>query len=150
MESALLALSIRAWAPVFAHMEGAVPPFVYNAFYPDGWCARQSADILTFLRCEGDNVWVAVESDLILGWVGVRLHPEDTMGEVYIIAVDPEQQRRGVATRLIDHALDVMQEAGLTIAMVETGGDPGHAPSRSTYERSGFQPWPVARYFRKI
>jgi hypothetical protein len=34
--------------------------------------------------------------------------------------------------------------------MVETGGDPGHAPARHTYEKSGFQLLPVARYFKKL
>jgi hypothetical protein len=38
----------------------------------------------------------------------------------------------------------------MTTVMVETGGDPGHAPARATYEAAGFQLFPVAKYFRKI
>jgi hypothetical protein len=34
--------------------------------------------------------------------------------------------------------------------MVETGGDPGHAPARRTYERSGFTLLPIARYFKNL
>ena len=37
----------------------------------------------------------------------------------------------------------------MTTAMVETGGDPGHAPARSTYEAAGFRHFPV-KYFRKV
>jgi hypothetical protein len=33
---------------------------------------------------------------------------------------------------------------------VETGDDPGHAPARAAYERTGFERWPVARYFREL
>lgn len=33
-------LSLRAWTPVFRHMQEAVPAFVYRSFYPNGWEAR--------------------------------------------------------------------------------------------------------------
>jgi hypothetical protein len=36
------------------------------------------------------------------------------------------------------------------VAMVETGGDPGHAPARRTYEKAGFSLVPVARYFKAL
>ncbi|AXB42934.1 GNAT family N-acetyltransferase [Amycolatopsis albispora] len=65
-------------------------------------------------------------------------------------AVDPAYQRRGIATALTEHALRWFTENGLTLAMVETGGDPGHAPARRTYERAGFTQLPIARYFRRL
>src|SRR5699024_12238477 len=37
--SAALDLAIRAWTPVFARLRGAVPQFVYDSFWPDGWQA---------------------------------------------------------------------------------------------------------------
>ena len=37
---AVLNLSLRAWQPVFAQMQPAVPPFVYTNFYTNGWKAR--------------------------------------------------------------------------------------------------------------
>ena len=43
-----------------------------------------------------------------------------------------------------------MKDAGMAIAMVETGGDRGHAPARQTYEKVGFEVWPVARYFKPL
>ena len=127
-EADVLALSLRAWRPVFAKLQPAVPPYVYNAFYPDGWDVRQDADIRAFLRTEGRLAWVAVDADTVLGWVGIRLHPEDRMGEIYIMAVDPDRQRERVGTALMDHAMAVMRRARLEIVMVETGDDPGHAP----------------------
>ncbi|MDI3329776.1 MAG: hypothetical protein QJR09_03430 [Micrococcus sp.] len=42
----VLDLSIRAWAPVFAVMRDDVPGFVYDNFYPEGWEARQRADLV--------------------------------------------------------------------------------------------------------
>ena len=43
-----------------------------------------------------------------------------------------------------------MREQGMDIAIVETGGDPGHAPARAAYEAAGFTLLPVARYFRLL
>jgi hypothetical protein len=34
--------------------------------------------------------------------------------------------------------------------MVETGGDPGHAPARHVYERANYTLFPVARYFKAL
>ena len=34
--------------------------------------------------------------------------------------------------------------------VVETGGDPGHAPARAAYEAAGFTLLPIARYFRVL
>jgi hypothetical protein len=34
--------------------------------------------------------------------------------------------------------------------MVETGGDSGHERARHTYEKVGFELFPVARYFKKL
>ncbi len=149
-ETALVELSLRAWSPVFRELQPAVPPYVFENFYPDGWAARQAADIEAFLRTEGERAFVASEEGRLLGWIGIRLHPQDRMGEIYILAVDPEHQRRGVASALMQHALSVIQEAGMAMVMVETGDDPGHAPSRAAYESAGFERGPVARYFRPL
>lgn len=147
---ALIELSIRAWAPVFAKMQPAVSDYVYAAFYPDGWEQRQRADVAAILESDAQNIRVAVDGDTLLGWVGIRLHPEDRMGEIHIIATDPAHQRKGVAAALMDHAFAEMRAAGMAMVMVETGDDPGHANSRATYESAGFDRWPVARYFRKL
>ena len=34
--------------------------------------------------------------------------------------------------------------------VVETIGDTGHEPARRAYEAVGFQPWPVARFFKEL
>lgn len=148
--SAVIELSIRAWEPVFAKLRTAVPAYVYDSFWPNGWEVRQRADIAGLLDSAPDTVHVAAEGDEVLGWVGVQLHPEDHMGEVHILAVDPAHQRRGIARALLDHAFATIRRAGMRMVMVETGGDPGHAASRATYESMGFERWPVARYFKDL
>ena len=53
-------------------------------------------------------------------------------------------------TRLTTFALDRMRDAGMNVAMVETGGDPGHAPARRSYEKAGFTLLPIGRYFKAL
>lgn len=62
----------------------------------------------------------------------------------------PDVQRRGVGLALTQFALLCIVEAGYPLATVGTGGDPGHAPARRTYERAGFSPIPVVHYFQAL
>lgn len=143
-------LSLRAWEPVFTALRPAVQSFVYDAFFPEGWAKRQTYDVVQILEHEPSMVWVASSGDDVVGWVGLRLHPLDQMGEVRIMAVDPMHHRQGIAKALLEFSADLMRREGMKMVMVETGGDPGHAPARATYESAGFERWPVARYFREL
>jgi len=143
-------LSLRAWAPVFASIEASMDPEVYRAFYPNGWEVSQETAVRDVCTADDANVWVAIDEGAVAGFVSVNLHAVDKLGEIYMIAVDPDQQRKGTASALTGFAVDWMREQGMTVAMVETGGDPGHAPARAVYEKSGFGLWPVARYFRTL
>lgn len=160
---AVLGLTRRAWDPVMAGLRSAVPAFVYDSFYPDGWWERQRADVAALLAAEPEAVLVArdtgaggsgggsaggsLDTGTVVGFASTRLHPEDSMGELYILAVDPDHQRQRIARLLMDAAHDRIREAGMRMVLVETGDDPGHAGSRATYEAAGYQRWPVARYF---
>lgn len=143
-------LSLRAWAPVFSSMRTVMNPDVYQEFYPDGWRKSQQKVVADACAADDIHVWVATADNLIIGFVAVKLHAENKMGEIYLIAVDPNHQRRGVATALTDFALSWMKSDGMSFAMVETGGDAGHEPARRTYEKSGFDLFPIARYFKKL
>ena len=36
------------------------------------------------------------------------------------------------------------------MALVGTGGDPGHAPARRAYEQAGFTALPIVNYVKKL
>lgn len=146
---ALVRLALRAWEPVFASIERAMDPEVYREQHPD-WRVTQQSAVESCCADENVHVWVASEGSQVLGFAALKLYVEDKMGEIYMIAVDPDRQRRGIATALTQHSLAWFRQAGMTTAMVETGGDPGHAPARRTYESAGFRLYPVARYFKKL
>jgi len=147
---AVIRLSLLAWTPVFDSIQNAMDFDVYRAFYPDDWRVSQQKAVEEVCADADTKVWVAIDSGSTVGFVAVKLHFESSMGEIYMIAVDPDYQRRGIGTALTQFALDWMKVAGMSVAMVETGGDPGHAPARCTYEKLGFGLLPIARYFKKL
>ena len=146
----VIRLSVDAWTPVFAKTKNDVPKFVYDAFYPQGWELRQTADVAALLSAEPENIWLAFQDDDLVGFIGIHLHPQDRMGEVHIVAVAPNRQRQGVGRRLMQFAEQRIRDGGMKMVMVETVGDRGHEPARRAYEALGFERWPVARYFKKL
>jgi GNAT superfamily N-acetyltransferase len=142
-------LSLRAWEPVFESLEAVLGRTIFLRLHPD-WRADQRRAVEDVLTAEDVEVWVAASADGIAGFAATKRHAERLMGEVYMIAVDPRYQNKGVGARLMDFALDRLRDGGMTVAMVDTGGDPGHAPARHVYEKTGFTLLPVARYFKAL
>ena len=148
--AAIVELSLRAWAPVFASLERELGPPVFGRLHPD-WRDDQRRAVEQACASRETRVWVAeVEGDMV-GFVATGIFdPERGMGEISMLAVDPDHQSGGIGTALTEFAIDNLRNAGMRIAMVETGGDPGHAPARRTYERAGFTLLPIARYFKNL
>lgn len=146
---AVVDISLRAWMPVFEAIQRVMDPEIYAALHPD-WRADQQKAVESVCAADEMPVWVAVEEGIVAGFVAVKLRKEDRIGEVYMIAVDPDFQRRGIARELMQFSMEWMRSVGMTVAMVQTGGDPGHAPARQTYENLGFERFTTARYFKKL
>ncbi len=123
---------------------------VYEQLYPEGWRESQRQAVEAVLAAKKTRVWVAKVGTNTVGFVAVDLHPESSMGEIYMLAVDPDYQGGGIGTALTEFALAWIKDAGMAVAMVETGGDPGHAAARRTYEKVGYVHMPIARYFKKL
>lgn len=147
---AVVRLSLRAWTPVFDSIQKAMNADIYQSFYPDNWRVSQQRAVESVCASEDTNVWIAIDDGSTIGFVAVKLHSDDSMGEIYMVAVDPDFQGQGIGTALVKFAIARLKDAGMTVAMVETGGDPGHAPARHTYEKLGFELFPIARYFKKL
>ena len=148
---AVIDLSLRAWAPVFASLERVLGPDVFGRLNPEGWREGQRRAVRDVCDSPKTRVWVAEADETVVGFVAVEFHhPEKDMGQISMLAVDPDHQNGGTGTALTGFALDRLKVAGMRVAMVETGGDPGHAAARRTYERSGFTLLPIARYFKNL
>jgi GNAT superfamily N-acetyltransferase len=127
-----------------------VPGFVYDAFSPDGWQARQIQDVSALLDQSDVSVFLLLDGQDLLGFLGLQLHPDDKMGAIHIIAIAPDRQGQGHGKRLMQFAEAQIRDAGMSMVMVETVDDSGHARARAVYEASGYERWPVARYFKKL
>ena len=147
---AVIDLSLRAWAPVFASLEQTLGSEIFRRQHPD-WREDQRRAVEDVCATKKGRVWVAEAGASAVGFVAVEFHhPEHSMGEISMLAVDPDHQGRSIGTALTGFALDRLKDAGMTVATVETGGDPGHAAARRTYEKAGYVLLPVARYFKNL
>ena len=147
---AVVDLSLRAWAPAFASLERVLGSEIFRRQHPD-WREDQRRAVEDVCDPEGGHVWIAEVGASTVGFVAIQLHrPEQSMGEISMLAVDPDYQGGGIGTALTEFALDRLKDAGMTVATVETGGDPGHAAARRTYEKAGYTLLPVARYFKNL
>jgi GNAT superfamily N-acetyltransferase len=148
-EEAIVELSLRAWAPVFASLEEVLGVEIFRRLHPD-WRVDQGKAVRTVLLGPATEIWVADAETGPTGFVAVTLDAESLIGEVHMLAVDPETQDQGVGTALTELATDWLRTSGMRIAMIDTGGDPGHAPARRVYEKANYALLPVARYFKAL
>ena len=146
---AVVELSLRAWTPSFESQKEVVGPEIYDRLHPD-WRAEQQRDVEDACRSTDKTVWVADVDGAAVGFVAALLLPERNEGEIWMLAVDPDHQNRGIGSALTVHAEAWIKEAGMAIAVVETGGDRGHAAARRTYEKAGYTPLPNVRYFKAL
>lgn len=149
--AAVVAFSLRAWVPVFTSFEQVLGTGIYRRIFPD-WSAGQAQAVEQACSDGAATVWVAVADDRPVGFVAVTFHDEGgaRAGEIDMLAVDPDVQRHGVAAALISVALENLRKAGVRLAVVATGGDPGHAPARHAYESAGFTALPQVRYYKAL
>jgi ribosomal protein S18 acetylase RimI-like enzyme len=147
---AIVEFSLRAWEPVFASLRQVLGDDLFLRLHPD-WKEDQAQEVRAACTDEERDVFVAETGGRPVGFVAVALNAfHEGMGAIDIIGVDPDHQRRGISSRLTEFAMEHMRSSGMDIAVVETGGDPGHQPARASYEASGFTLLPIARYFRRL
>lgn len=145
----IVAFSLRAWQPVFESMARVLGPRLNRLVYPD-WSEAQARAVEEVCRDEDMTVWVAEVDARPVGFVAVAFRSDPESAEIEMIAVDPDHQNRGIGSALLGYAFDRISAAGVRLVQLGTGGDPGHAPARHTYEKAGFTPLPLVRYYKEL
>ena len=121
---AVVDLSLRTWAPVFASLEQVLGSAIFRRLHP-GWREDQRRVVEEVCAGKHGRVWVAEVDGVAVGFVAVDVFdPKRTMGEITILAVDPNHQDGGIGTALTEFALERLKDDGMKVAMVETGGAP--------------------------
>jgi ribosomal protein S18 acetylase RimI-like enzyme len=147
---AVIALSLRAWAPNFRSLEQDFGRDLFLRLHAD-WRTDQTAAVQGSCGDPAHLPWVGEIDGRPVGFVVVKYHGEPRpAGEIDMLAVDPDHQGRGLGGQLTTFALQVIRDAGYTLAFVGTGGDRGHAVARRTYESAGFTPIPVVHYVKVL
>lgn len=147
---AIIDLSLLAWEPVFGSFQNIFPRAIYDILYPD-WQKSQAEGVKSV--CENHETYTTLVSEVggkAVGFISYELKPEEKQGVVNLLAVHPDYQNQDIGTQLNLAALEAIQEAGMTLAIVETGGDESHAPARRSYEKAGYSPFPIVRYFKEV
>src|SRR5512137_2652074 len=138
---AIAELSLLAWAPIFESFRSVLGSRIYEILWPD-WKKSQREGVVGACRAPDKYTTLVAETDgRVVGFISYELKGET--GEVVLLAVHPEFQRRGIATQLNQAALDAMKAAGVKLAVVETGGEDGHSPARCAYEKAGYTGLPI-------
>jgi GNAT superfamily N-acetyltransferase len=133
----VIAFSLRAWAPIFDSIRDVLPDEIFFRLHPD-WRADQAEAVRSSCLSEERDVFVAVADGRPVGFVAVALNAfHEGLGVIDIVGVDPDYQRRRIGSRLTGAAIDHMRREGMDIPVVETGGDPGHAPCSGSVRRGG-------------
>ena len=147
----IVELSLRAWAPVFTSVGEVLGEDLHTLLHGTDWREHQAREVRAALEDGANRVWVAEDGRRIVGFVVAKVADDARLiGEIYMVAVDPDAQRHGVGSSLTEHAGAWLREQGMRVAVIGTGGDPGHAPARQLYERLGYRLFPSAQYFRVL
>lgn len=127
-----------AFAPVFDSFRSLLGSELYELAQARE--DRAQGELLTSLLAadSGWDVFVAVRSEEVVGFVSLRLDHDTRIGEVGLNAVHPEHAGRGIGTAMYELAVARMRRAGMRVATVATGADPSHAPARAAYRKAGF------------
>jgi ribosomal protein S18 acetylase RimI-like enzyme len=127
-----------AFAPVFASFRAMLGEDIYHLVQAREDEAQGALLASLLAPASRWEVYVAVREGVVVGFVAVQLNLETQVGEIGLNAVHPAYAGKGIGTAMYNFALTRMQEAGMRVATVATGGDASHAPARRAYEKAGF------------
>lgn len=111
-------------APRIAEIEASV--------FSDPWSERDIFDIVTH---EGGICFCAIKEGRVVAYVlGRLIAPE---GEIYRVAVIPEERERGIGYRLLDYSVKTSRGKGLETLFLEVRSK--NLPALALYRAYGFE-----------
>lgn len=133
-------IAIRPLGPFDLELAAAL----HGAAFETPWTGQAFAELLAM---PGSAGFLAVKDGQPAGLILLLIQPPD--GEVLTLAVMPGRRRQGIATALLDRALELARQAGASRLLLEVAADNG--PALGFYRRHGFRP--LSRrpgYYRRV
>ncbi len=110
------------------------------AWHPEqgGWTEADLAARMAEPWFDPDGFLLREEDGRLVGfcWTKVHAAEDPPLGEIYVIAVDPDVVGRGLGRDLTLAGLQHLDAAGLTVGMLYVESD--NAPARGLYDALGF------------
>ena len=104
---AIVEFSIRAWEPIYASFRQVLGDPIFFRLHPD-WKEIQAEAVRSSCTSDERDVFVAVADGRPVGYTSVALNAfHERMGVIDIMAVDPDYQRRGIATELMHRSIEI-------------------------------------------
>jgi GNAT superfamily N-acetyltransferase len=112
---------------------------MFGEFGEGGWAARKAAAIAEDCRLQPDGVFVVVDgSDTPVGFITTRLQPASGVGWIPNMAVDVNNQAKGLGQAMLEYAIEFMRARGMQVAKIETLEQ--NPVGQKLYPRLGFVP----------
>ena len=104
-----------------------------------GWTAEQLADRLSEAWFDPEGFLLHEDDGRLVGFCWTKIHSEigPALGEIFVIAVDPDFSGRGLGRELTLAGLEHLAGRGLTIGMLYVESDNG--PANALYRKLGFE-----------
>ena len=106
------------------------------AFHPEQGSVSQADldELMTEPWFDADDFLVLWEGDALVGYCWLKI--DGTLGEFYVVGVDPERQGEGLGRRLMDAGFARLAARGIRIAALYVEAD--NVPALTLYRSLGF------------
>ncbi|MCC7208856.1 MAG: ribosomal protein S18-alanine N-acetyltransferase [Anaerolineae bacterium] len=93
-------------------------------------------EFLNLYRWGRETFLVAVQGERLVGYVAALLNDSEKEGYIASVAVDPEQRRAGLGTRLMNTVVDKLRAEGVASVALHVRAE--NEPAIGMYRRLGF------------
>lgn len=146
----LIQMAWLSFEPIFRSFKQMMGDEVFAVVYPD-WKKTQQETVESLCKeTENMSSYIAEVDGVLAGHLVLILKHAEKIGYVEFLMVHPDYQNQGVGAALNTFALQKLKESGMEVAAVATGGDPGHAAARRSYEKAGYKAFPQVWYYQKL